>query len=35
MIWQLQVTVRNKETQAKYVLSTWVQNERAKINVGL
>lgn len=32
MIWQVSVTVRNKNTDIKYTLSTWLDNPVAKVN---
>ncbi len=32
MIWQVSVTVRNKTTDYKYTLSTWIDNSQAKVN---
>jgi len=31
LIWQVRVTIRNKETDFKYDLSTWVFNHKAKV----
>lgn len=33
MIWQVQVTVTNKETGENYPLSAWVYNDKAKITI--
>lgn len=33
MIWQVEVTVRNKETEFEYSLSTWISNPKAKIKI--
>ena len=34
LIWQIQVTVTEKSTKEKYVLSTWFRNPDAKVQVG-
>lgn len=35
MIYQVSVTVKNKKTNFNYTLSTWLSNNKAKIQVGL
>ncbi len=34
LIWQIQVTVTEKSTKEKYVLSTWFRNPEGKVQVG-
>jgi len=33
LIWQVEVTVKNKITEAKYSVSTWLYNQKAKVDV--
>ncbi|MDH5581409.1 MAG: prepilin-type N-terminal cleavage/methylation domain-containing protein [Bdellovibrionales bacterium] len=33
LIWQVEVTVKNKLTDAKYSISTWLYNQKAKVDV--
>lgn len=33
VIWQISVTVRHKETDQKYELSSWLINDKAQVNV--
>ena len=33
MIWQIIVTTRNKETGLEFTLSTWLTNEKAKVQI--
>ena len=35
VLWQIEVTVKNKETGQSYALSTWIMNQKEKINLGL
>jgi prepilin-type N-terminal cleavage/methylation domain-containing protein len=33
LIWQAEVTIRNKETDFKFTFSTWLYNPKAEVNV--
>lgn len=33
MIWQISITVRNKNTDYKYTLTTWLENTAAKVSI--
>lgn len=35
MIWQVRVTVKHKPTGVNYTLATWINNPKAKINLGI
>lgn len=35
MIWQLEVTVTNKDTGFFYTLSTWLFDQKVKLNLGI
>jgi prepilin-type N-terminal cleavage/methylation domain-containing protein len=34
MIWQVEVTVKNKNTDATFKLSTWIYNQNADVQIG-
>lgn len=34
MIWQVEVTVKNKNTKAQFKLSTWLYNQNADVKIG-
>jgi hypothetical protein len=33
IVWQVEVTIRNKDTDFSYSISTWLYNHKAKLNV--
>ena len=35
VVWQLEVTIKNKDTDYEYSLSTWIQNTKAEIDLNL
>ena len=35
MIWQIRVTVKDKSSGAVYSLSTWLNNPKSKVNLGI
>jgi prepilin-type N-terminal cleavage/methylation domain-containing protein len=35
VVWQVEVTIINKETEYEYTLSTWIQNLKAEVDLNL
>jgi hypothetical protein len=34
MLWQVEVTVKNKTNESKFKLSTWLYNQNADVQIG-